>query len=120
MTDQTMFDTVVAHLLTQNKRSMDYEGTCRYRSDDGTKCAIGCLISDDMYEEGLEGNGVRELLASDFKFSSYLQQFDLKLLIALQLTHDCRSPLEWYTELEKVAIRFDLNFNPPKLQSETA
>jgi len=72
-----------------------------------------------MYEEELESKGVRELLTCEFKFSSYLQQFNMKLLIALQATHDCTSPAKWYTELEKVAVRFNLNFNPPKLQSET-
>jgi len=120
MTYQEMFDKVCAHLLTQNKKAMDYEGICRYRSDDGTKCAIGCLIPDDLYEKELEGKGVRELILSEFKFSSYLQQFDLKFLIALQATHDCTSPSKWYTELEKIAIRFNLNFNPPKLQAEAS
>jgi hypothetical protein len=48
MTKQEIFDKVAAHLLTQRKRCVNQTGDCVYRSDDGLKCAAGCLIPDDV------------------------------------------------------------------------
>ena len=122
MTDQTMFDTVVTHLLTQNSVSMNDTGTCVYRGPDNKRCAIGCIIPDEMYTVDLEGKEVKILVNNSFlstDLTSYLLQFNTNLLIRLQQVHDAHNPKSWYTELEKVAAQFNLNFNPPKLQSET-
>lgn len=43
----------------------DYGGTCMYRDDDtGNKCAIGCLVPDELYEhiEPFEGESVDDNL----------------------------------------------------------
>ena len=123
MTDQTMFDTVVAHLLTQNSVSMDDTGTCVYKGPDNKRCAIGCLIPDEMYTVDLEGKEVRTLVNNPLfsaELTTYLSQFNLDLLIRLQQTHDAWNSEDWYTDLQKVAAQFNLKFNPPKLQSETA
>lgn len=37
-------------------------GTCLYRTDDGRKCALGCLIPDDLYDPAFEGEGSWTLL----------------------------------------------------------
>lgn len=58
---QQTFETVARHLFAQGKRSMrpaPDEGTCAYRGEDGCKCAIGVLIPDDQYTEGMEYNTV--------------------------------------------------------------
>lgn len=123
MTDQTMFDTVVAHLLTQNSVSVSTTGACVYRGPDNKKCAIGCIIPDEMYTVDLEGKEVNLLVNNPLfsvELTTYLSQFNLGLLVRLQQIHDAHNPSSWYTKLEKVAAHFDLNFNPPKLQSETA
>lgn len=52
---QMIFDTVAEHLAKQGHRAIDHAGTCRYRYDDGAKCAAGCLLSDDEYVPEMEG-----------------------------------------------------------------
>ena len=66
MTTQEAFDTVVRHLHTQGKRSIvknrrSSGDECRYRTDDGLKCAIGCLIPDEVYSFQYEGLGFSAL-----------------------------------------------------------
>lgn len=53
MNKQQIFDTAVAALIKQGEPSYRYG--CYYRGQNGTKCAIGHLIPDEKYSEGLEG-----------------------------------------------------------------
>lgn len=46
------------HLLTQRAVSEDENGSCRLRSGNGRKCAIGSLIRDDLYCPEIEGVGL--------------------------------------------------------------
>ena len=62
MHKQEIFDTIVAHLRNQGKKAANgstVEGRgqlqCKYRSDDGLKCAVGYLIPDDRYAKEMEG-----------------------------------------------------------------
>ena len=123
MTNQEMFDKVCAHLLTQLSTSLDDTGTCLYRGPDGKKCAIGCLIPDELYTEDLEKKEIRTLLdysIGNSELSAYLSQFNKDLLIRLQKTHDAYPPTEWYSDLLRVAGQFDLTFNPPITQAEAS
>lgn len=36
---------------------------CRYRDEQGNKCAIGLLIPDELYDVAIEGGGVLDVLA---------------------------------------------------------
>lgn len=57
MTRQEIFDTVATHLITQGRRA--WTGTnCMYLAPNGDRCAIGCLIPDDLYTPEMEGSGV--------------------------------------------------------------
>jgi hypothetical protein len=53
MTLQETFDKVCVHLLTQLQKSvfLDSNGSmaCAYRGPNGLKCAVGCLIPDELY-----------------------------------------------------------------------
>ncbi|OYU33258.1 hypothetical protein [Novosphingobium sp. PASSN1] len=56
-TNQEIFDTCLAHLRAQGRRSVHPDlGICAYRGADNLKCAIGILIPDDKYHPGLENN----------------------------------------------------------------
>ncbi len=57
-TPKDIFDRVSTHLLAQNAVSEDEYGSCRLRSPEGRKCAIGSLVRDDLYDEELEGVGI--------------------------------------------------------------
>lgn len=44
---QELFDRISKHLLKQNERSAEHiGGACRYRGDNGLKCAVGAIIPD--------------------------------------------------------------------------
>jgi len=53
-----VFDRVKTHLLSQGKRALDEAQNCYYRSPDGLKCAVGCLITDENYDRNLEGYSI--------------------------------------------------------------
>ncbi len=90
MTPQEIFDTVVDHLLSQGKPSIS--GVCRYRSDDGLKCAVGVLIPDSEYDFEME-HSVIDAEPSNHptpiqKWAQLRYPNDLKLLTRLQRLHD--------------------------------
>jgi hypothetical protein len=62
MNRQAIFDTVAARLTAQGVPSRGLgangEATCMYRGPGNTKCAIGCLIPDELYDPILEGRSI--------------------------------------------------------------
>jgi hypothetical protein len=76
MNNQEIFDKVVTHLITQGVPSriqMQDSDTavCMYRGDAGTKCAIGCLIPDDLYDPVLESRSVRSFYGMSVGHSDF-------------------------------------------------
>ncbi len=109
MTNQELFDRVATHLLTQGKRSVVREGCeeeCRYRDLDGLKCAIGCLIPDDMYSENLEGKNPGNIEVIKATGISYDQ---VSLAKRLQAIHDSYQPKYWRTELREIAAAWGIS-----------
>lgn len=109
--NQTAFDTVVAHLRLQKKRSAK-PGTnvCMYRGPDGTKCAVGVLIPDDQYSPLFEGEDMDHLKGA----VPNLHKVSKHLLLRLQALHDTN--LNWgksgFTGFEaamKIATDFRLD-----------
>lgn len=111
-TNQEIFDQVAIHLMTQRRRAEHLDGRCVYHAEDGSKCAVGCLISDDAYSPTIEYELLPDswgistlgsaLEASGVSRSSYL------LLGRLQILHDATPPAKWRLELSSVAVRFGL------------
>ena len=62
-TDQTAFDAAYVHCMEQEVRAMG-NGLCLYRGPNGTKCAIGCLIPDNLYRKGMEGDPASDVAES--------------------------------------------------------
>lgn len=108
-TAQEVFDQVATHLLTQNKRS-ERGGRCTYQGINGTKCAAGCLISDDEYIPEMENIGHWAKLISQ----NLVPENHALLIRNLQIVHDGYVPLEWKQELKRVADNYNLTFNPPQ------
>lgn len=106
-TKQEVFDQVAHHLLTQNKRSVEWLA-CRYRSGNGLKCAAGCLISDDEYDPKLESMFWKELINDYFP---HLINAHTDLITDLQTLHDEYEPAFWQEELKKIADLYKLTFN---------
>ncbi len=106
---QRVFNKIAKHLLTQNEKS-EAGWACRYRltvPGKVLKCAIGCLISDDLYKKEIEGSvpsqeNVRSVLSeSGFKYD-FLSDEE-KFLSKMQWVHDCNTPEDWKAALTRVA-----------------
>lgn len=92
---QEIFDKVYDHLHTQGRKSVIYEHrdkqiNCRYRAPNGDKCAIGCLIPDELYTPSIEGNNVQSFNVKKILYQLYpeMTSNDLLFLIHLQEAHD--------------------------------
>ena len=95
LSQREMFDTVKTHLLKQNAKAQvpsliggQSTLTCVYRAPNGLKCAVGAVISDDVYlPEMDEAGGVEDLVCQ------FPTLFDwggplLGMLVELQDIHD--------------------------------
>ena len=109
MTNKQIYTKVSKHLLKQGKRSEEGTATignnCVYRSSAGLMCAVGCLIPDDEYYSGLEGQDVNKGMVLDTLrdvigtcWRTKTRKIDL--LERLQCIHD-QVPVEnWAIKLE--------------------
>jgi hypothetical protein len=117
--DMKVMDYIVTKLLKQNKKSVEsfmnydtdeYEesGDCSYRgfirNDDGQiidtlKCAVGHIISDDVYDDQLESQTVDNTFVIDaVKLSCEnweVTDNSLGMLKVLQRIHDMIEPEKW-------------------------
>lgn len=124
MDKQDIYNRVKTHLLAQGKRSVGEDGLCRYRGEGGCKCAIGPLISDEVYDPTLEGESVFSAKIQKALIKSGILRlelptpppgsteedelicrasFDLDFLGDLQSIHDATLPNTWESELVKFA-----------------
>lgn len=116
-TQQETFDTIATHLLKQRKKAeitCSNDGTiCAYRGSDGTKCAAGCLIPDELYTPDAEGLTVVRLMKSTLTtiepIKAIFAEHDFDLLRELQLVHDDYPFTRWRDELEAVAVVHNLH-----------
>ena len=104
MKKQEIFDKVATHLLKQGARSeVVFHGIgilCRYRGAEGRTCAMGCLISDELYVKEMERMSVSQLMSEFPEIKKLLGTHNLKLLGDLQFIHDIRNVSDWRAELE--------------------
>lgn len=94
LTKQEIYDKVKAHLLAQGGPAMN-DGTCVYRSPDGKKCAVGCLITDEAYTPEIENVAVATIMEKAGLIRGALRQSGieptpsmLNFLAQLQNVHD--------------------------------
>lgn len=84
-----LMKTAIRKVIAQGKRSY-IKGYCLYRGPEGTKCAIGHLIPDELYTRDIEGKNIYAAL-TDLKI-----QLPAKIrreLGRLQWCHDvCKLP----------------------------
>jgi hypothetical protein len=114
------FNKVKRHLLKQNQRAQIPDGGCRYKTADGLKCAVGCLIKSSAYDFKIEGLSLRGLRVVRGRWSSEFQNSVAKvlnnsgipafqemkyLLNNLQYIHDETDPQYWSEELEKLGSK---------------
>lgn len=94
---QEIFDKVATHLLTQKEKSTQELSTgtrCVYRSPKGLKCAVGCLIPDELYNPSLEGYTASGL-SYEIKIAIGYNDKTALLICMLQSMHDSMPPEKW-------------------------
>lgn len=84
---QETFDRVLDHLRKQGEPAVNNMGFCRYRTEDGRKCAIGALIPDELYQAGIENHTAEAPIVID-KIPGAAVWEDGAYLKALQKIHD--------------------------------
>lgn len=94
MNIQEAFNKVWDWTIVQNqpKSENQFEDTnyCLYRGQNNTKCFIGALIPDDLYQESMEKNSV-DALVTDFPTISNLLEINndtLAFYMRMQTIHD--------------------------------
>ena len=112
MSDQETFDTVVAHLRKQGRKSQE-DRQCLYRGPDGTKCAVGCLIPDSEYSPKLEMHSIINLEFSR-RLPPSLEGLNLRLLRELQSVHDTWCVYQWEERFQAVAKHYGLVYHAKK------
>lgn len=113
-----IFYKVENHLLKQNERSVTSVTSgeyCRYRSEEGLSCAVGCLMTDDIYDYSLEGGSARdfdvvEALAPIIGVSPTIHRAKkIDLLHRLQAIHDGDRVDTWADKLSEVKLDFNIS-----------
>jgi hypothetical protein len=132
MTKQEIFDRVKTHLLTQNERAASASGSdlgdCSYRivvGEKTLKCAIGCLIPDELYRPELEGTNISSPAVQEVLIKAGVldentvpwiggpvddKDGKFTMLAHLQAVHDSCPVHSWPGELATVASRFGLQY----------
>lgn len=108
---QELFDRISKHLLNQNKRSTDHRGDCRYRGDNGLKCAVGAIISDKKYSEKIEGCTVYTSSVIECLPVRYQGVGSINFIGKLQRLHDMTPVSLWKESLKEIAAKHNLVVN---------
>lgn len=114
MQAQEIFDTVATHLFKQGRRATNWEmpHMCSYRGAGGSKCAVGVLISDDVYDPMMEGRTIVGLVDFGSGLPDWMGE-NLGLLSWLQGVHDVES--NWKSSADmKAALRHVAEANSVK------
>ena len=111
MSVREIFYKVEKHLLKQNGRA-EVSGTCQYRTDSGLSCAVGCLMTDDIYDSSFEGHNlhdrlVRKALTPIVGVNYELRLHKLNLLHRLQEVHDNEPVEHWERGLAEIKLEFE-------------
>lgn len=115
---QRIFEFALRHIREQGRGALNTSGACVYRAQDGAKCAVGAMLSDeDMALFGIsEGITVVNYRA---RFKAIVPaRRKLDLLQSLQEAHDSYAsstnflPL-FETRMKDVAAAYGLKYKPP-------
>lgn len=131
MTKTQIFKKVEKHLLKQKRKAevkhKNGVTSCLYRyidqeTNEVLKCAVGCLIPDNKYDENLEGCSASDIKVvhllsrigvlgkgiTDEKDISKKDREKIRLLRRLQMIHDSYLPHNWEGALEEVRRDYDI------------
>ena len=80
-------------LMAQGKQSVNDEHVCLYRAEDGSMCAVGCLIPNDLYDSKYEdcapnNLGLNEVMVQLSELYGVPMDTLISDLVYLQNKHD--------------------------------
>jgi len=139
MDNQNIFNTVCEHLIKQNEKCLNpnynensesskclnpnynensESSKCLYIGPDNKRCAFGCLIPDELYDEKMEGKVAHAVIINHIKLREHLgipisvSIFDepFRLLDMLQSVHDNDEVEDWKSGLQNVGRCFSLDY----------
>ncbi len=87
MDKQAILDRVIAFLHAQGAPGRQHNG-CFYRTDDGRRSALGCLIPDAVYTDDLEDRDPADLPRRVFDALDAESDDEIAFLVALETAHD--------------------------------
>jgi hypothetical protein len=118
---QQAYEKIRAHLIAQGRPAIakspaSVNSACFYRHQEGDvvlKCAVGCLIDDDVYDRDIEDNSVEagRVIAALAESGLSLSERGIGFLADAQMAHDGwdRHDLPWVLErLDKAADHYGL------------
>lgn len=131
MTAQEIFDKVLQHLRNQKCKAA-HQNACRYRTPNGNKCAVGCLLPENTATSAFEGVTVDSLgmafhapleskqaaLAAALTAAG-IDKTHQRLLGDLQYAHDDALPFDpgeplekWENAMQQIAKHHGLTYSP--------
>lgn len=109
--EQETFNRVKTHLLNQGAKAETEESThginmCQYHAKSGLKCAVGCLINDNVYDFSMEGLDLtdRKLWNALIDSGIDMSGKTLSILQKLQHVHDSNDPSDWSRAIDTVEM----------------
>lgn len=100
--NQRAFDVAVRQIKKQGGRAY-VNGACRYRAENGAKCAVGALIADEHYRPAFEGQSINSPLKGCEIFEAVkLSGYD----VSFELLDDMQSAHDGYYDLQTVLACF--------------
>ena len=92
MNTQEAYERIRAHFLTDQRYGYDQEkDVCRYLTDDGAKCAVGCLIPDGSPIQQSKLTAIALASEGSEHYAEYMQiigDTNPRFLDSAQMTHD--------------------------------
>jgi hypothetical protein len=109
-----IIDYVTPLMLAQNAKSQvirmgfsDDNLTCAYRGNDGRKCPVGMLMTDEEYAD-LEDNDGNFKSAYGVCKNFGLSDSEIRVLLSqLQSIHDSKEPSEWADKLATLRGKYE-------------
>lgn len=113
---QKIFDRAVGGILKQGRASITIDindrPQCMYRGYNDTKCAVGHLIPDDIYDPKME-IGIVVLCGENLKIRELFKDVNINMLRALQRAHDNSNEIRFVDDFKikafDVAAYYSLN-----------
>jgi len=125
MSLQTEFDAIVGHMRKQRAPAFSVGRSCAYRGANGTSCAIGCRIPEELIPDMIGDNGTNVetmFLRHPKVFEALTKAAELdpnslrthRFYEGMQAAHDHAQASDFMTDFEgeaaKVAARYCLTY----------